>query len=220
MAHYLIHAVPKRMWYVEKYLIPSMKEQGCKDIDVYVDEKQEGNLQSYINAYLTLPDDKAGTWHLEDDVVICKDFRRRTEFYDGGIVCGFSSKMYDEDKPAGIVNVEQKWFSFPCIRIPNKIARECAEWIATYIIGNAVYRSFWEGGKNIDWAFWSYVRDYYYQTKIENLAPNLVDHVDYLVGGSSCAKKRVEKCRSQYWEDEYVVEKLAEKLSTVNQFSS
>ena len=51
---YLIHAMPKRMWYVEKYLIPSMIEQGIakENIRVYNDEKGEGNLRACLNAFL------------------------------------------------------------------------------------------------------------------------------------------------------------------------
>ena len=32
MSSYIIHACPARMWYVNGYLIPSMREQGIEDI--------------------------------------------------------------------------------------------------------------------------------------------------------------------------------------------
>lgn len=209
---YMIHTFPTRMWYVEKYLIPSMQKQGCENISVYVDEKHEGSMKAHMNSFLQLPDDNSGTWHLQDDVIISKNFKTEAEAYNGGIVCAFASAMYDKDKPAGIVDIKDHWFSFPCIRIPNKIARSCAEWVFQYIIGNEVYSHFWRSGRNADWVFWMYVKDYCKTLKVLNLAPNLVDHVDYLIGGSANATSRKEPCRSKYWEDEDLVEELERKL--------
>ena len=129
MAQYLIHAMPKRIWYVNEYLIPSMIEQGIKaeDIRVYNDEKREGNLKACMKAYEMCEGD-GGTWHLQDDVCISSSFKALTEKYDTGIVCGFKSE-YDGTQMPGIVPVQNMWFSFPCIRIPNSIAREVAKWV-------------------------------------------------------------------------------------------
>ena len=209
---YVIHACPKRLWYVKSHLVPSMQEQGCENISVDVDEEYKGSLYAYMNSFLQLPNDNSGTWHLQDDVLICKDFKHRTELYNGGVVCGFSSAMYDGSKPAGLVDIKDKWFSFPCIRIPNKIARNCAEWVTQYIIGNMVYETFWKLGRNEDWAFWQFMKDYCKGMKILNLAPNLVDHVDYLIGGSASAKNRENPCRSRFFEDVELVEKLERSL--------
>lgn len=208
---YIIHTCPKRLDYVEKFLVPSMQEQGCENIQVVVDKKGKGSLLAYIDSFLELPE-QGGTWHLQDDVIICKDFKQRTQLYNSGIVCGFSSEMYDGNKPAGIVDVKDKWFSFPCIRIPNKIALAWAKWTKTYVIGNRVYTKFWEDGKNEDWVFWQYIKDYYKDLKINNLAPNLVDHIDWLIGGSTGHRNRTGVCRSQYWQNEDLVEKLKEDL--------
>lgn len=210
--NYMIHTYPTRLWYVEKYLVPSMKEQGCENISIYVDEKHEGSMRAYMHSFLQLPNDGNGTWHLQDDVIICKDFKQRTEKYNAGIVCGFASQMYDKDNPAGNVYIKQHWYSFPCIRIPNKQARGCAEWTLKYIIGNDVYREFWKDGKNADWVFWLYVKDFCKEERVFNLAPNLVDHVDWLLGGSTVGSKRKEWCRSKYWEDENLVEELERRL--------
>ena len=151
MAKYMIHAMPKRMWYVTEYLIPSMLEQGIKDSDIRVhnDINKEGNLRACMHAFQEVDIDAEGTWHLQDDVIISHDFKEQTELYDTGIVCGFSS-MYDDHLSPGLTSVEYMWFSFPCIRIPNKIAIECAEWCLKYIIGNPVYPQWWEDGVNDD----------------------------------------------------------------------
>ena len=210
MTHYVIHAMPKRMWYVQSYLIPSMLEQGIRQeqIAVYNDEKGEGNLRACMNAFALCEGD-GGTWHLQDDVCICQDFKERTEWYDHGIVCGFSSKMYDGDSPdkRGAVKRNKMWFSFPCIRIPNDIARGCAEWVDNYIIGNPVYEKYWKNGVNDDWMFRSYLKEFYPDCVALNIMPNLVDHVDFLLGGGTKSKRK-EPCRAQYWKDQEIVKRL------------
>ena len=216
MAKYMIHTYPRRLWYVEEYLIPSMLAQGIakEDITVYNDEKKEGNLRACMNAFLQCPDDLGGTWHLQDDVCICKDFAQRTEWYDNSIICGFSSKLYDgpEKSKIGPVTRRRMWFSFPCIRIPNKWARECAEWVLKYIIGNPVYRQYWEKGVNDDWAFRQYLKEFQSDCVALNIVPNLVDHVDYLLGGGSGGKRK-EEVRAQYWVDDDIIKELEEKIN-------
>lgn len=213
---YLIHAMPKRMWYVEEYLIPSMLEQGIdkSQISVYNDDKGEGNLKACMNAFLSVGD-TGGTWHLQDDVCICKDFKERTEWYNSGLVCGFSSKMYDgsAESKKGAVSRENMWFSFPCIRIPNEWAKECAHWVFEYIIGNPVYEKYWKKGVNDDWMFRAYLKEFHKNCTALNIMPNLVDHIDHLIGGGTGASKRKEPCRAQYWADPEIVERLEESIN-------
>lgn len=210
--NYMIHTCSNRRWYVDNFLLPSMKDQGIDNITVYEDKEMVGSLKAYMQSFLSLPADEKGTWHLQDDVIICKDFKQMTEKYNRGIVCGFCSQMYDKDNPAGYVPTKQHWYSFPCIRIPNKQAKGCAEWVLKYIIGNEVYFNFWKDGKNADWAFWLYIKDYCKEERVYNLAPNLVDHVDWLLGGSSVGSTRKEICRSKYWDDTELVEDLERRL--------
>ena len=217
MAQYLIHAVPQRMWYVNGYLIPSMLKQGISeaDITVYCDKKHEGNLRACLNAFLSVPDDDKGTWHLQDDVCICKDFKERTEWYDSGLVCGFSSLKYDGDIQSrkGAVNREDMWFSFPCIRIPNQWAREEAVWVDRYIIGNPVYQKFWENGVNDDWAFRTYLSQFHKDCVALNIMPCLVDHIDYLLGGGTGKIQRTHPVRAQYWDSPELIEELEASIN-------
>ena len=216
MARYLIHTYPKRLWYVNEYIIPSMLKQGIKrdDISVYNDDKGEGNLRACMNAFASVPNDDNGTWHIQDDIIICHDFKQRTECYDTGIVCGFSSLLYDGDiqEKKGAVKREAMWFSFPCIRIPNAWARECAEWVCKYIIGNPVYERYWKKGVNDDWCFRQYLKEFHKDCIALNIVPNLVDHIDYLIGGGSGGVRK-KPCRSQYWEDDELVSELEVALS-------
>lgn len=217
MARYLIHAYPKRMWYVNNHLIPSMLKQGIKeeDIQVYNDDKWEGNLRACMHAFQSVPDDDGGTWHIQDDVLICKDFKERTEWYDNGLVCGFSTLFYDGDiaHKKGAVKREDMWFSFPCMRIPNKWARECGTWVLNEIIGNPVYKRWWEKGVNDDWAFRTYLSTFHKDCVALNIMPNLVTHVDYLIGGGSGDKQRNKPVVAQYWKDDDLVEELKWQLT-------
>ncbi len=217
MAQYLIHTYPKRLWYVEKYLLPSLISQGIpeENIRVYNDSKGEGNLRACMNAFLTCEGE--GTWHLQDDVVICSDFKERTKWYDHGLVCGFSSKYYDGDleEKKGAVARKDMWFSFPCIRIPDSWARQCAEWVLNEIIGNPVYKRFWEKGRNDDWAFRTYLKTFHKDCVALNIMPCLVDHVDYLLGGGSGGQRKIP-VRAQYWDDPQIIERLEEQLNNDN----
>ena len=51
--HYMIHACPQRMWYVEGFLIPSMKAQGIseEEITVWNDTEGKGNLFSSMTTH-------------------------------------------------------------------------------------------------------------------------------------------------------------------------
>lgn len=213
MAKYMIHAMPKRMWYVEQYLIPSMIEQGIakEDISIWNDSKGEGNLKACMNAFLSLPNDSEGTWHLQDDVIISHSFKATTEAVDFGIVCGFKS-MYDGTARYGAVPFSESWFSFLCIRIPNRLARQCAIWVARDIIGNPVYREYWEKGVNDDWMFRMFINSHYKDMTTINLKPNIVDHIDYLIGGTVNSNARTTEIRSKLWEDEYLVQELERRL--------
>ena len=215
MAKYMIHTYPKRLWYVNDFLIPSMLSQGISidNIKVYNDELREGNLRACMRAFSLCDKGENATWHLQDDVCICQNFKVLTELYDScGIVCGFSSE-YDEIGKIGAVYIKDMWFSFPCIHIPNNFARGCAEWVNKYLIGNMAYKDYWKNGVNDDWCFKRYMETCRSNELAFNLAPNLVDHIDYLLGGSSDKdKKRVNWIRSRYWWDNDLVADLEHKL--------
>ena len=212
----MIHTYPKRLWYVEQYLIPSLLAQGIDNtsIIVYNDVNGDGNLLSCMKSFASVPDDDKGTWHLQDDVLICRDFKKRTEEYDDGIVCGFSSLKYDGDieNRKGYVSRDKLWFSFPCIRIPNKWARECAEWVPKYIIGNPVYERYWKQRCNDDWCFRAWLKQAYPDCRGLNITPCLVNHIDYLIGGRSMLQERKHPVTAQYWTDDDLVEELKNVL--------
>lgn len=209
MAKYLIHTYPNRMWYVRRYLVPSMRNQGITDISVECDKSNIGNLKSCMKIFSMMPDDDEGCWHLQDDIVICHDFKERTEEHDSGVVAGY---VYAKSNMDGEVNVQHIWYSFPCIRIPNRIARECAKWFYANK-DNPEYIDRSSVNKYDDWFFREFLINKYPLMNVLNLKPNLVDHVDYLIGGSSVNKQRKSKqTRARYFEDVYLVDELENKL--------
>ena len=213
---YLIHACNKRLWYVDNYLIPSMIEQDInrKDIDVYLDKNNEGCLESCMKAFLSVPNDAESTWHLQDDVIICSDFKQRTEeLYNEGIVCGYCYDKDDRKNVVGNCKPKEMWFSFPCIKIPNKIAKKCANWYFNKVKQDNAYGVYVRSKKHDDTLFYIFMEDYYPDMNVLNLMPNLADHVDYLLGGSVVNYMRLEKeTHATYFEDAYLIEELEQKL--------
>ena len=213
-ANYMIHACPGRMWYVEKFLIPSMLEQGIEreKIVLYCDNEKRGNLRACMDSFSQLPDNDEGTWHLQDDVLISRDFRKKTERYNAGLVAGFISQRYNKDSKMGIVTIENMPWTFPCIRIPNKMARESAHWISEYLIGNPVYAKYIKDGNGDDWAFKMFAKDSYKNTMCYNLKPSIVEHIDLLIGGSSVGSRRDGPTYARYFDDSDLVDELRTKL--------
>lgn len=217
MAKYMIHVCNSREWYVNKYLIPSMLEQGIKrsDIIVYIDIAEKGNLESCMRSFaLTEEFNCEGVWHLQDDIIISSDFKKRTEELDNGIVCGFCCD-YDVNKTnCGVVNVIDMWYSFPCIRIPNKIATECATWFFNNWETNFEVKHIAKAKKNDDLLFRYFLERHYMSENVILVNPNLVNHVDYLIGGSLINKQRDKVIKSIYWEEDDLVEKLKNALDS------
>ena len=211
MSNYLIHACPERMWYVERYLIRSMEEQGIGQIDVRCDNDHLGNLESTMRIFGSMPDNEDGTWHLQDDIIICRNFKKMTEENDDGVVCGFTATGSN----SGVVNPDKMWWSFPCIRIPNKIARGCAEWFYSFAKHYAKYYEWNYLGKCDDNFFREYLLKNVPDINVVNMKPNLVDHIDYLLGGSVINQYRGDaQVRSQYFCDLDLVKRLEEDLKS------
>lgn len=222
MTKYMIHCCPDRLWYIEGYLIPKMKEQGIKDeqIILFNDTEKLGNLKACMKSFKQSSTEPGGTWHLQDDIVISKRFKELTEEYDNPnlITYGFSGYYdvrFDKFIDPGLVVPEKMWSSFQCEYIPNNIAGDWSDWMETGIIGNPVYRDYWKDGKGDDWWFKKYIQEKYKGIKfIVNLDPNIVDHIDYLMGGSIINPQRNKPIyRARYWYEEDVIEDVTHWLA-------
>ena len=216
MVKVMIHAVPERMWYVEGFQIPALERQGADEIRVWCDDERRGNLRSCMDAFAACDGDGA-TWHIQDDVLLCRDFIERCRSFDDGVVFGFCC-VYFLDDPAqtGRVYMPDAWHSFQCVRIPDAWARECAEW---YFSG--AWEDALEGaeltvlnaaGKGDDGFFREFLLERHGDGTVTNAKPNLVEHVDLLLGGSVLHKYRDYPARAHYWHDELLVADLRAQL--------
>ena len=216
MARYLIHTHPSRMWYVTDYLIPSMADQGIMrdHISIWNDANGNGCLKSTMASFASIERNGSGLWHLQDDIVICRDFKQLTEDYDAGLICGYCYDSGDERvKETGYTTAKNAWFSFPCIRIPNGLARDVGEWFFKVVLPDGLFPELVVTGKHDDTIFMKYLEAYRADEFVYNFTPTLVAHVDYLIGGSLLNKNRSkEKDMALYFKDHGEVEELKEKL--------
>ena len=213
---YMIHACPPRMWYVDEFLIPSMKAQGIQDneITVWNDTEGKGNLFSCMESFRTCGERDGSTWHIQDDVIISRDFAKKTRQYDEGIVCGFGCQNFGPYmQNTGIVPAAFMWYSFQCIRIPNELAGECAEWFNENIANSTQHVIKVAEKKHDDWFFRMFIMERHPKEHVINLKPNLVDHIDYLIGGTLINKQRnIAINRAKYFPDPDLVEDREKKL--------
>lgn len=190
----MIHACPKRMWYVEGYLVPKLVEQGIpkKSIVVWNDETGKGNLISCIEAFKWCGEHpvKDGTWHLQDDVVPAADFAKRAKGHKESVVCGFSSvsaagrrRRGRSAQIGGIVKPDRMWWSFPCIRIEDALASDCAKWVDSEE-SDEDYREKKAAGEDDDFFFRIFMLRYHPDMDVMNVSPNLVNHIAEMIGGS------------------------------------
>ena len=216
MSKYMIHTYPKREWYVLEFLVPSMLKQGIpkEDIIIYSDRNKLGNLKAFYYSLLKV---KGDTWHLQDDIVITKDFKDRTEVlsYLNTIVSGFVHYEFNTGSTlcTGFTKPKFMFMSFPCIFIPKKYLDEFTLWLNNPKV-RAKYKIEFESGKNDDLLFYNFINEVYPNLKIYNCKPCLVDHVDYLIGGSLINNRHYEgePIRAFYWNDEKIVKDLEKKL--------
>lgn len=212
----MIHACPDREWYVNKYLVPSIIQQGIPpdDITVWMDREKRGNLMSFVESCRSLSGIPGGAWHLQDDVLICRDFGERIREHDSGIVCGFCHDLYEPHQLCilGKTFPINMWRStFQCIRIPNEIAGDFARWFDTAKDRPDLYK-YVSTGKCDDTLFHIYITEERCYEPAYNLAPHLVEHVDWLLGGSSINTWRSYIARGAYFYDDDLVEDLKNKL--------
>ena len=193
-----------------------MVAQGIlrENIEVWMDRNGDGNLLSCMKCFQECGKRDSGRWHLQDDVVISSDFREKTEKYNDGVVTGFMRIEWQSLTPtAGRVPAVYMFNSFQCIRIPDKIAGECAEWFFT----DAAYREQYKEQVEINKCDDSFWYDFYVECHTEdyvmNLKPSIVDHVDFLIGGSVINKWRGHYARGDLWEDDEAYENLKAKLA-------
>lgn len=222
MAYYMIHCCNNRMWYVKEYLLPSMLKQGIdpNHIFIYRDKNKLGNLRAWVDSCNRLVEKSHsltidGVWHLQDDVVISKNFKKQTELYDNGIVCGFTC-CYDKEPQPGYFRLFQHemWYSFPCIRIPTNILEAFTHWANLNLWQSKHFKGAVRLNKYDDLIFREWLYENFPMENEFNLAPNIVNHVDKWLGGSVCNAQRdaEQDTTSAFWDEEDVMQELKKSL--------
>lgn len=212
----MIHTIPQRLWYVENYLIPSMTNQGISKYDILIfnDSNKRGNLQAFLDSldyiYNNLQDEY-GVWHLQDDVIISSEFAKYTCVDPSIVVNGFASSIMNPEK-IGKVNVKDFWYSFPCIYIPNRYIPPFMYFMEEVANNRNDHPLKIRYNKNRydDYFFYKFLQKVYPKDFICNQKPNLVDHIDYLIGGSTGIRKN--QIRALYYEDGYKIKELERSL--------
>lgn len=155
---------------------------------------------------------------MQDDVVISRRFREVTEAHDEGIVCGFGCHNFGSNMDVvGRAPAVFLWYSFQCIRLPNEIAAECAEWFYSDAQHRSTEKHRVVENKHDDYFFRMFLLEKHRDMYVEHLKPSIVDHIDYLIGGTTINKLRsVQYNRARWWEDDDLVAELAERLKQDN----
>lgn len=215
---YMIHACPKRMWYVNDFLVPSMLDQGISmlDIRIWNDTEGLGNLLSCMKAFESLGRFYDSTWHLQDDVVISKTFRERAEYYrTEGVVTGFCHDRWDNHRNTGYVHPDKVWLAFQCIHIPDVYASECADWFFRYAQHRPDLQEKIRGGRDDDIIWRRFLQERHPDIWCMNVYPAMAEHVDWLIGGTTINFEREQKrgiCRAAYWDEDDVIDDLKSRL--------
>lgn len=151
---------------------------------------------------------------MQDDAMIARNFREQTEKYNDGVVTGFMRKEWQGLTPkAGRVPAVYMWNSFLCIRIPDDIAGECAEWFFTDAAYRDTYKDFVERNNGDDSLWYDFFVERHTEEWVYNIAPSIVEHIDFLIGGSIVNKQRGHEARGDLWEDEKAFEEMRAKLA-------
>lgn len=212
----MIHAVPERLWYVRGYLIGSLEAAGFSNITVWCDNEHCGNLEACLRSFNSLDDLDRFTWHLQDDVIFDYKNEHIPDLYNNkdAVVCGFASE-YDETTP-GFVKPEKMWLSFPCIGMTNRIAKGFVTWIRVLAVNDNKLRDLINTNKYDDNLFKEYMKHVRPNHTVLNLAPNLVEHVDYLIGGTVVnGERKNQHVTSKYFAHPEIVEGLEKILHSV-----
>lgn len=205
----MIHSCNKRLWYVREYLIPYLITLGIpeRNIILWNDYKGIGCLKQWVSSceYLSCNIKPGyGVWHLQDDVLPSKDFYEFAKAHSKDIICnGFVSKKGNSLKYtyAGHVNCLYNWMSFPCMYIPVKYTTGFYKWFIDHVITQGKYSKFVANNRYDDMLFWNYMHNNHRDITIHNVVPALIQHIDYLIGGTTINFQYTGDQTAYYWND-------------------
>lgn len=214
---YIIHSCEKRLWYVKEYFIPSLIKQGISEEDIIIwnDDQGWGCLKSWTNSCEWVKENLDiydGCWHLQDDVLVCHDFKERTANPPmNDIVCGYIAGLdHIKEEDLGKHQIDKIQFSFPCTWIPNRYIVGFIDWFNKEVATGKYMPNLYKKNKFDDLFFMKYMKKYHKNTYTYNLDENLVEHICDLIGGAIVTKYL--KNRARNFKDQYLVKELEEEL--------
>lgn len=218
---YMIHACPKRMWYVNDFLLPSMYEQGIKEDEIVVwnDDQGWGNLRSFVESMRFVSEhfslDEA-IWHIQDDVLLSGDFKAVADKANC-LAYGFCNDDFDKEgkHTYGYVEMIDSWHSFQCVCIPNHYADEFYKWF--HYLETQTFRlmPYLKRNQNDDMIFRAWTHEEKKNDPCWNINPNIVEHVDYLLGGTTLHGRRPPRV-SSYWSESERIRNLERAIAKHN----
>ena len=207
----MIHAAPSRMKYVTEFLQPRLKAQGFQEIIVWNDSESLGCREAYLESFRSLPE-TGHTWHLQDDVLPDKRFYEwaTSEWAEyPGIINGFGCGNYTPRSRFGNAhNMEDMFYSFPCMRIPNEVAKDFLKWFEAAREKDINILEKLPSGKFIDYFFKLYIGNKDKGIAIYNFFPNIVEHVDEYITGSLVNKQREKLAKAIQFDDDEALKDL------------
>ena len=218
---YMIHGCPSREWYIWEYLMPDMTGQGISESEIilWIDTEGWGNLESFVKSMEWVAANEPpeeGIWHIQDDVLVSDHFAERTKAHDSGVVYGFCNNLFDgeDTNRPGLQKSKYSWHSFQCVRIPNSYAAEFVKWFNDSATQKFHAKTI-ATGKCDDSLFKEFIHERHFRAMVLNMLPNIVDHIDYLIGGTVINQQREgdQKRPAYYWFEREKTMKLAEKIA-------
>lgn len=198
-------------------MIPCFKRYGIKDIQVWNDEEMKGQLKAWNDCawwILINKGDYDGVWHLEDDVIPCRNFKNISEqlAMQDIIVQGFTTEcIFTGFKgKTGLISVNDLPYGMQCFYIPQKYLVGYLYFVDKYV-KTRLYKSKQYDCNTLysDNVFKGYLKRFYPNEKVNVLDDCMVEHIDYLIGGRSVRRKKTDR-RARKFNNYKEVEHLKE----------
>jgi hypothetical protein len=87
-------------------------------------------------------------------------------------------------------------------------------WFFEKCISKGLYSKQVQANKYDDFLFWKYMRERNKNDYVFNAFPNLVQHIDDIIGGSTTGNKRTKACKSLYFQDSAKEEMIKRKIES------
>lgn len=212
----MIHSCNSRLWYVKQFLIPQFEAKGT-EIILWNDDNGNGCLRQFVASARYIKEhfgSSGGMWHAQDDILLSERFPDY-EFGSDNIVNAFVSKFCNtvNYKRFGAQPVKNYWMSFPLMYIPNLYMSEFFDWFVDKCIIEKKHQSKVAENKFDDFLFWQFMKDKHNGDTIINNVPNLAQHIDYAIGGTTINQNHPAKVRAYYWKEYDYEQKFVDMIT-------